>query len=218
MGVVYQRVQQRSQFVRLPTRINSFILYSLLKSSGAVHYCHSSSLSKFCYRCSTRIEVSYMYTWSINLALPINSDCLQMWLLGYIDQYFFWLSRIFRRLFRASYDWNSRLHVPSLAHCHPLPHPFSIYCVWNGRIILVLYFRLDGMEQNGNVTFFWLLQYIFTQCKQANPIWTEYNGTCTCTSRQLLLTSNQTKSEADYYSQLVLHIIVRQCLGGFYVI
>ena len=62
----------------LTRRLESIVsyCYGLLNCSGAVHYCRSSILSEFCDRGSTRFEVCYRRL--IDLALPIDSDCLQM--------------------------------------------------------------------------------------------------------------------------------------------
>ena len=77
-GIVCQRVKMESQIARSPARV--LYCHGLLKSSEAVHYCLSLILRDFCNRGSTGIEVSYCQ--SINLALPIDSDHLQMRLLG----------------------------------------------------------------------------------------------------------------------------------------
>ena len=106
--------------------------YGLLNCSGAVHYCWSSILSEFCNRGSTGFEVCYRR--SMDLTLPIHSDHLQMRLLGYNGASFGFLTPL-RRYFRASYDWNSRLHFPSR---WPPPVPFPFLCMGNGRFTSVL--------------------------------------------------------------------------------
>ena len=114
-----------------------FYCYSLLNCSGAVHYCRSSILSEFCDRGSTGFEVRYRR--SIDLALPIGSDRLQMRSLGQSDASFGFL----RLLRHASYDWNSRLHVPSR---RPPTVPFPFLCMGNGR------FSSVSMGRNGTKT------------------------------------------------------------------
>ena len=129
--------------------LESIVLHShnILKSSGVVHYCHSSILSEFCDRGSTRFEVYFQ--WSINLALPIDSDCLQVQSFGQSNASFDFLG-LFRCLFRASYDWNSRLHVLLLSVL------FQFIVQWNAH------FTSFWTGQNGTKTSpsFWLLLYL----------------------------------------------------------
>ena len=80
MGMVYWSVKWKAS--SFTCQLESIVLYCrhFLKSSGAVLYCRSLILGEFCDRGSTRIEVGYRQ--SIDLALPINSNRLQMRLLG----------------------------------------------------------------------------------------------------------------------------------------
>ena len=66
----------------LTRRLESIVsyCYGLLNCFGAVNYCRSSILSEFCDRGPTGFEVCYRQT--IDLALPIDSDRLQMRSLG----------------------------------------------------------------------------------------------------------------------------------------
>ena len=126
-------------------RLESIVLCCcrLLESSRAVLYWHPSISGEFCDRGSTGIEVRYWR--SIDLEVPINSVRLQMQSLGWSDASFGFL-RFSKCLFRASYDRNSWLHFPSLAHRRPPSRPVSIFCVWNGR------FTSIWMGQNGTET------------------------------------------------------------------
>ena len=139
------KCKMESQLIRSPTRINSFILPLSFKSSGEVLYCCSSTLTEFCDWSSIGIEVSYRQ--SIDLALPIDSDRLQMWLLGQSDVSFGVL-RLSKCLFRTSYDWSNRLYFRSPARHRPPPHPVSIFlCARNSRFASV------WTGQNGNNIF-----------------------------------------------------------------
>ena len=73
---------QKRKANTLTRRLESIVsyCYGLLNCSGAVNYCRSSILSEFCDRGSTGFEVCYRR--SIDLALPIDSDRLQMRSLG----------------------------------------------------------------------------------------------------------------------------------------
>ena len=148
-----QKKWKASSFIR---RLESIVLYcfSLLYCSGAVHYCPSSILSEFCDRGSTGFGGRYRRL--IDLVLPIDSDRLQVRSLGWSDASFGFL-RLLRYHIRASYDWNSRQHVPS--HWPPTV-PFSFLCMGNGLFTFV-----STGQNRTKTSLFWLLLYKIPKAK-----------------------------------------------------
>ena len=170
-GCGLPKCKMEGQLIRSPTRINSFILPLSFKSSGEVLYSCSSTLIEFCDWSSTGIEVSYRQ--SIDLALPIDSDRLQVWLLGQSDVSFGVL-RLSRCLFRTSYDWSNRLYFRSPARHRPPPHPVSIFFLCTEQ---PFHFSLDRTE--------WKHQHFFG---------------CYCSARALLESHCQPDDRASHYS------------------
>ena len=110
-------------------RVESIFLHShrLPKSFETECYCRSLISSVFCDCGSAGIEVSYRR--SIELALPINFDRLQMQMLGQNNAPF-GLLRLFRCLVRASYNQDSRPHIPWHAHrCAPFCSVSTFLCM-----------------------------------------------------------------------------------------
>ena len=146
MSVVFY-VKIESQVLHSPTRIDSFIQPWYSKFLGAVNNCRSLIFGEFFNWGSTGINISYQRL--INLALPIDSDRLQI---GHSDASFGFL-RLSRCLFCARCDWNSWLHILLLAR-RLIPFPF--FCAWSGCFISI-WTALNGMETS---LFFWQLLYI----------------------------------------------------------
>ena len=118
-----------SQLVRSSTIIDSFILPPSSKD-----FWSSSLLLLF--------DFGWVLWSRLDLEVPIDSDRLQMRSLGWSDASFGFL-RLSKRLFRASYDWNSWLHFPSLACGRPPSRPVSIFWCMER----LFYFHLNRMER-----------------------------------------------------------------------
>ena len=115
-------------------------------------------ISSVLYNCSSvGIEVSYW--WLIRLALLIDSDCLQMWLLGQNNTPF-GLLRHFRHLVQASYDQDSWPHLQLLARvllcfCFPcMQRPF-ISISMSPLLCLLLYVTVFGKTRHMGSTHIW---------------------------------------------------------------
>ena len=121
--------------------LESIFLYchGLLNCSGAVHYCRSSILSEFCDWGSKSAIYDRLISrcWSTPNAI------------AWLEWCFF---RLFRCYFCASYNWNSRLHIPS--HWPP-PVLFPLLCMGNGRFTSISM----GLNRTKTSPFFWLLVY-----------------------------------------------------------
>ena len=131
--MVYRCMCRKHKARSFTHQLESVVLYchGLLKSSEAVHYCHSSILSEFCDRGLTSFEVGYRRL--IDLTLPVHSDRSKS---DHLDKMMLILALL------DSSDVFFMLAMIGIVDCmlpiivmQPLPH--SIFCAWNGHFTSV---------------------------------------------------------------------------------